>query len=641
MRLQRKLAQVLLICILFVSVVVTTSVAYVVPSLQVELRQGIYKGQLESGVEIWRGIQFATAPRFQAPGKMPDKTSDSVINAFTHGKSTSGVTGGDPDCLNLAVYVNPSDTGKAKHVFMWLFGSANAGGSPSASDWAKFVAYNPDIIVVTPNYRGGRYGSIDLRKLQGYNNYKDASGHNPYDVSNNVARLDVLEALKWINENIAAFGGDPNDVSIGGHSSGSNLCLAVMMMPESAPYWKRSLNQESFPLDSSLMPLDAAQQIAQGVFAQRDITKIVYNPPNPPITVVVGVAPAVMTMDQFLTQTHEQLTATAITPAGFGYKLLSPVIDNVVIKENYYELVLDGLWKGKQILLGSNNGTYDQMYSNPDTAIATAIGRNPGNLSSTGWHGYPIGNPGESNYIPNYADWIVAQYISHNSLYNPPRTLLTTGKDLDADMQMRVPALLFAEAASLYTDVYFYHNTFVSDPTTRAAHGSENTVIMRTYVPPKATDPALVPALVTAANRFSDIWATFIRTGNPNFGGLGTTWTPYDGLTRNTMILTQTNPLYMVNGVRNEDIDLLMPLTREYPLLVTSTTPTASVKKLNGNKNELTITITEELISGRINVYKGTFTINNNAAGTYTVDRYRVFVDTKGNTQIRECYIVG
>ena len=131
MRLHRKLAQVLLVCVLLASVAVTTSAyakSYVVPNLQVDLRQGSYIGQQESGVYIWRGIQFATAPRFQAPGKMPN--SNMVINAFTHGKSTSGATGGDIDCLNLAVYVNPIDTGKPKSVFMWLFGSANIGRKP-------------------------------------------------------------------------------------------------------------------------------------------------------------------------------------------------------------------------------------------------------------------------------------------------------------------------------------------------------------------------------------------------------------------------------------------------------------------------------------------------------------------------------
>jgi 3',5'-cyclic AMP phosphodiesterase CpdA len=73
---------------------------------------------------------------------------------------------------------------------------------------------------------------------------------------------------------------------------------------------------------------------------------------------------------------------------------------------------------------------------------------------------------------------------------------------------------------------------------------------------------------------------------------------------------------------------------------VVSITPTASVKQLNGNKNELTITLTELYSDGTTNVFTQTFSINNNAADNYTVGPYRVYVDTKGNTQIRDCYII-
>ena len=68
--------------------------------------------------------------------------------------------------------------------------------------------------------------------------------------------------------------------------------------------------------------------------------------------------------------------------------------------------------------------------------------------------------------------------------------------------------------------------------------------------------------------------------------------------------------------------------------------PTASVEKLTGNKNNLTVTVYETLVSGKVNVYTVKFSIDNNAAGTYQVGPYKVYVDTKGNTQIRECYIV-
>jgi len=73
---------------------------------------------------------------------------------------------------------------------------------------------------------------------------------------------------------------------------------------------------------------------------------------------------------------------------------------------------------------------------------------------------------------------------------------------------------------------------------------------------------------------------------------------------------------------------------------VVSTEPTAYVDKLNGNMNNLTITVYETLVSGKIIAYTETLPIRNNAEGTYQVGPYKVFVDTKGNTQIRACYIV-
>jgi hypothetical protein len=77
----------------------------------------------------------------------------------------------------------------------------------------------------------------------------------------------------------------------------------------------------------------------------------------------------------------------------------------------------------------------------------------------------------------------------------------------------------------------------------------------------------------------------------------------------------------------------------EAPLLV-SVTPEASVQQLNGNKNNLVITITELYDDDTLKVFTQTFSINSNAADTYTIGSYNVYVDTKGNTQIRACYLV-
>jgi acyl-CoA-binding protein len=73
---------------------------------------------------------------------------------------------------------------------------------------------------------------------------------------------------------------------------------------------------------------------------------------------------------------------------------------------------------------------------------------------------------------------------------------------------------------------------------------------------------------------------------------------------------------------------------------VVTTDVTASVEKLNGNKNNLTITIADILYNGKVVLYSVTISIENNASGIYTVGPYNVYVDTKGNTQVRACYIV-
>ena len=73
---------------------------------------------------------------------------------------------------------------------------------------------------------------------------------------------------------------------------------------------------------------------------------------------------------------------------------------------------------------------------------------------------------------------------------------------------------------------------------------------------------------------------------------------------------------------------------------IVSVKASAFVTRLNGNRNDLTITVTEAYSDGSVNEITGTVSINNNAAVTYGVGGYRVYVDTKGNDQIRECYIV-
>jgi len=109
---------------------------------------------------------------------------------------------------------------------------------------------------------------------------------------------------------------------------------------------------------------------------------------------------------------------------------------------------------------------------------------------------------------------------------------------------------------------------------------------------------------------------------------VGGVWTPLNGIQDGKLTVTSNIT------IMPEAVEIQKPVT------LISVTPSAYVTKLNGNKNNLTITITERYSDGVTKAIKETFSINNNAAGSYTVGNYRVYVDTKGNDQIRECYIV-
>ena len=120
----------------------------------------------------------------------------------------------------------------------------------------------------------------------------------------------------------------------------------------------------------------------------------------------------------------------------------------------------------------------------------------------------------------------------------------------------------------------------------------------------------------------------------PVYVSLGQDFTSADLAEKNTGITvsSETNAAnVMTSKVAAQDV---------YQRLLIDVSPVASVKKLNGNKNDLTITVTETYEDGTKEVFTKTFSINNNAADTYVVGPYKVYVDTKGNDQIRACYVV-
>ncbi|KAG9736258.1 acetylcholinesterase precursor, partial [Aureobasidium melanogenum] len=185
----------------------------------VKLNQGTVQGFADaSGNSVFLGIPFAETTggqnRWKAPIPKGKLKHGQVINATAYGPtcpqaiSTTPYSRQDEDCLNLNVWAPANATGQSLPVFVYMYGGAMVTGSSSNVQFQGNNFARKDVIFVSFNTRESIFAYPNSAEL----------GKNG---SQNFGILDVQQALEWIHDNIAAFGGNPDHIVFGGHSSGS------------------------------------------------------------------------------------------------------------------------------------------------------------------------------------------------------------------------------------------------------------------------------------------------------------------------------------------------------------------------------------------------------------------------------------
>ena len=213
------------------------------PSLAVKCINGTFVGRKKENVITYRGIPYVGKQpvgdlRWKAPvDVVPD---NGVYEAYYNAKSAYGnenfEVGSmyylDENCLYLNVFKSDDASDRKKPVMVWIHGGAfEAGGTIDPMfDCFNFIKENPDVIVVTIGYRLGVMGFLHLSHLEDGKDYTD---------SQNLGLLDQVKALKWVHENIAGFGGDPENVTIFGESAGAGSCTLLPLIKGSHQYFKR------------------------------------------------------------------------------------------------------------------------------------------------------------------------------------------------------------------------------------------------------------------------------------------------------------------------------------------------------------------------------------------------------------------
>jgi para-nitrobenzyl esterase len=203
---------------------------------------GDLRGATEGGVGVWRGVPYAEQPvgerRFRAPA--PARPWAGVRDALEHGplppQSKSFVGGGRDDpkvrdeaCLTLTVW--SPDTSASLPVMVWIPGGAFVYGAGQFQLYnGSRLAANGNVVVVNITYRIGVFGGFELGDLGD-------------EFDDNLALRDQLAALRWIRDNIGAFGGDPDRVTVFGESAGATSVLALLVSPAAEGLFSRAIAQ--------------------------------------------------------------------------------------------------------------------------------------------------------------------------------------------------------------------------------------------------------------------------------------------------------------------------------------------------------------------------------------------------------------
>ena len=222
-------------------------------SLAVKCVNGTFVGKKANGTIAYKGIPFVGEQptgehRWKAPVQYT--ADDGVYEAYYNGKSPCQAKSPSEraslypmgeDCLYLNIWKADDTNTEKKPVMVWIHGGAfEMGGTVDPMyDGAAFVRENPDVVLVSIEYRVGAFGFLHLSHLSDGKDYPDAQ---------NLGIMDQEMALKWVHENVEGFGGDPKNVTIFGESAGGGSVTVLPLVKGSHEYFNRVIAESGAPV---------------------------------------------------------------------------------------------------------------------------------------------------------------------------------------------------------------------------------------------------------------------------------------------------------------------------------------------------------------------------------------------------------
>lgn len=466
----------------------------------VQTSGGLVRGVERDGVHCFLGIRYGTAERFRPPvtaswggtfeatsfgPSCPPTLTDDDRAYFARSALWCDYAGVDvapfeEDCLRLNIWTPALDTGR-RPVIVWLHGGGFSwGSSASRWTWGDRLAARQDVVVVTVNHRLGILGYLDL---------EDSVG-DEWEGAGIAGLLDLRLALDWVRDNAAAFGGDPDRVTIVGHSGGGAKVSALLALPSAEGLFHRAVIQ------SGVVSLDTVDRDEGVDTAGRVLAE-------------AGGLDALRT-----------LPVDELTRLGAGHRF-RPVARTCLFPRHPFEPVAAPSAAHVPLLIGTtiDDATAFKFDSDPSFAavdeeqllrwVADHRGTEFGELAAEA----------------------IAFYRSSSPDADPPELLAAIAT---ARLRERTEELILRKLAGgdapVYVYVFAYRATMpdtIFAGRSMSYHGLELPFVfdIADRIPETGDDPERL----ALASFMSACWASFARSGNPGWPA----WTPHD---RSTMV---------------------------------------------------------------------------------------------------------
>lgn len=472
------------------------------PAPIIRTASGMVRGATEGAVSSFKGIPYAAPPvgpyRWRPPQRVVDwqgvrdATKYCADCAQAGGRNTPGGVrpGTSEDCLFLNLW-RPADAkaGSKLPVMVWIHGGAFVMGNGSQPGFSGASFARQGVILVTFNYRLGRFGFFAHPAL---------TRDHPEELKGNYAYMDQIAALTWIKQNIAVFGGNPNNITIFGESAGGVSVHTLLTSPLSRGLFHKAIVESGGGRD--------------GVLTGRPMRENGVDPYYPVAAETIGInfahrhnieATDTATLSKLYSLSTAEIVDGGQESAGPGGPVTysGPILDGRLVAETAESAYKAGRQMHVPLIIGSNSADFVGFIN-----------------AST-----------KDSLFTQFGD----RSADARAAYDPKETadlrtlLVLAGTDRVQAEPARFTARIFTASGS---PAYIYRFSYVPDSMQRwmsngAPHGAEipfvfNTLDANTRTPSTPRDQAV-------AQMVNTYWANFAKTGNPNGKGLAA-WPRYD-----------------------------------------------------------------------------------------------------------------